>query len=304
MPLPLQMVCQRTAVSLSSYLPEWGTIPPGEQSALCQHHSHAAETILQNGGQAKVQKTYEDGGLIIFDSAGNTMLKESDWHFLNSFQTGAKPDNRLKKAKMPDMLAPLPDDYNQHVMSLLGLTRDQAARLQGLIKKVNAYLRKLVGDLFPRYKVVGEGVTWRLTQTETEEMHFDSYGVATDENQKIRLFVNIDDKPRLWATSHVCTDAIRIYAGRLKGRDCTHPPNQFNNTLNKTMPWHEVPRNFFAFAPGSMWLVNSQIVSHEIIFGRKMIGFTCDVDPASMDAPEKSFQNITRKALRQQGLIS
>lgn len=247
-------------------------------------------------------RDYEDGKLILMDGIGAGLPIDADeWAFLDKLVLPSVVDNnRVKKAKLKELLAPVDAAYaKKHVLTAFGLDKNGAVRFQGIIQRVNAELEKGVRALFPDYVIKNANATWRFTVTEAEEMHYDSYGYSTDEDHKVRLFVNMDNVPRLWGASHSMPAAVAVYADRIRQAnvDLGEHPNLFNATLNKLMPWPEVPRTFLAFAPGAAWLVNSQLASHEIIFGRRMIGFTCDIEASSMQDPAKSFQSRAREAL-------
>lgn len=235
---------------------------------------------------------YEAGYVLVFKNAKLDMSDE-DWHFFNSLNPPASNDNWLKKAKASALLAPVD---GTHVLVKLGLSEAQAERLRQIIGRVNKQLRDRVTRWFPNYKVVNDqSVTWRLTPTESEEMHYDSYGKSTDDNHNVRLFVNLDSKPRLWGVGNPIDETIRIYRDRLKSRSTEHP-NLFNGAVNNLLPWPEVARHFVTFAPLNMWLVNSQLIAHEIIYGRRMIAGTYACEEKSMHRPELSFVNRVRKA--------
>jgi hypothetical protein len=246
-----------------------------------------------------VMASYEAGNVIAFPRSG-LRLPESAWQFLSGMPIPVSDSNFIKKAKLRSLLAPVTAETwgVTHVLRAFFTEADDARQLQALIQNVNEQLRLLVAHLFPKYKVVGENITWRLTQTESEEMHYDSYGLDADPHHHVRVFVNLDTKPRLWGVGNPVDETIRLYRDRCRpharpGQDA----NQFNGTLNKILPWEEIPRHFVAFAPGNLWLVNSQVVAHEIVFGRRMIAATFDVDPASMLDPSRLFAEVVRKTV-------
>lgn len=239
-----------------------------------------------------ITEIYEAGHVVCFKNAGLKMELD-DWNFFNSLNPPASDDNWLKKAKVKALLAPVD---GTHVLVKLGLSEAQAERLRQIIKRVTKQLRDHVTRWFPTYKVLDDqSVTWRLTPTESEEIHYDSYGKGTDENHNVRVFVNLDSKPRLWGVGNPIDETIRIYRDRLRPRATEHP-NIFNAAVNNLLPWPEVSRHFVTFAPLNMWLVNSQVVAHEIIYGRRMIAGTYACDPKTMERPELSFVNRVRKA--------
>lgn len=238
---------------------------------------------------------YEYNDVIVFKTAG-LALTEDDWALINAINPPPSDDNWIKKAKLKALLAPhLPN--KPHVLRTLGVGEAKVGRVQELIRRVNAQLRAYVESWFPDYKILDDqSITWRFTPTESEAMHYDSYGVTANDYHNVRIFINLDDKPRLWGVGNPVDVTIKQHRDLCVPFENDHP-NLFNAGLNKDLPWDQIPRHFVAFAPGNMWLVNSQTVAHEIIYGRKMIAATFACDPATMWKPEQSFVNVVKRAL-------
>lgn len=248
-----------------------------------------------------VVTAYEAGDVVAFPSIGTLPLDSDDWAFINALKPPLDADKSIKKAKMKHVMIPVgsvPD--GEHVLNKLGIDARAAEHLQGIISRVNAYLISFARLLFPSYRFLetDSGITWRFTVTESEEMHYDSYGGAEIENHHVRLFLNLDDRPRLWGIGNPVTRTLKIYRDRLAPYKHLHP-NILNNEVNSALPWVEVPRHYAMFMPGNAWLVNSQLVAHEIIYGRKMVACTFEVDPRSMQDPSKSFNAKVRSAAAQ-----
>lgn len=289
MPVPAQMAC--TLVPAVTHDPRLPYIVRGYPEVLDRETAVALST-------GELLSGYEDGEVYAFPGI-ETGMTESDWHFINQIDLPTVGDNFFKKAKSRSLLAPIEGtgEYAKHVLHhYFPDSKGDAVRFQKIVAATNESLRNLVRRLFPTYKFIGEDITWRFTKTESENIHFDSYGKADDVRHHVRLFVNFDTQPRLWAISHRVVEAINLYRDRVRPHRGPGA-NQFNSVLTSVIPWAECPRHFIAFAPGNAWLVNSQIVSHEIIFGRKLVACTFDVDPESMQTPAKHFPTIVEKAL-------
>jgi hypothetical protein len=240
---------------------------------------------------------YEAGKVLLFAKGIDLGLTDNDFRFINEIDP-PEPDRKgAKKAKLRALLAEIPDDYKQHILGAIVRSPKQARRLQELVVSVTEKMQAYVQTWFPGYRIVNaDGATWRFTRTEAESMHYDSYGTATDELHHVRLFVNLDNQPRLWGVSYPVSDILSQYCEQLRPAFNMHP-NLLNAQLNKLLPWDELPRHYVAFPPGSAWLVNSQIVAHEIIYGRKMVAYTFDIDPTSMQNPERNFVNVVRNTI-------
>lgn len=201
-------------------------------------------------------------------------------------------DNALKKARVQDLL--LPD--SRACLWLCGGRRADAGRLAGLVGRATEAARRLARAWFPRYRFVGEHITWRLTPTAGEEMHYDSYNGKEDGLHRVRLFFNLDAGARRWRIGPSIGWAIRALGGRLREHLGLHP-NRLNSVVNELLPWGDVPRHAASFAAHNCWLVDSQQVAHEIVCGRKMLACTFEVDAASMHDPAGGFAAAVGRAV-------
>lgn len=242
---------------------------------------------------------YEDGEMLLFDDSG-LEIAEHEWRLLASINPPVVPvdDKLYKKAKLRRMLLPFAKDVPHVLDHLCGQNRKAAGRLQALISRVTQLLRARAVALFPTYKFVGEDITWRLTPTESEDIHYDSYEEHGKEFHGLRMFINLDSAPRLWGVGPKIQHSIAKYAKLLPAVEQVNP-NKYNDSVNKFLPWTEIPRHYVAFATNNLWLVHSQIVAHEIVFGRKMIGCTFQVDPSSVLDQSKLFHNVVRGAIKE-----
>lgn len=244
----------------------------------------------------RLAEIYESGGLLLF-SKPDLPIATADWAFLDSLPSPrcsrAQDEKRFKKAKLRDIMWRWKPG---HVLEALGFDEAKAKRLQAIIPPVNERLRAIVPVLFPGYKVVRENISWRLTETGPEEPHYDSYGYEEDELHTVRIFVNLDNEPRRWAVGPPVGETLRKYPNVWAPYKDRHP-NIINDKINKMLPWSEIPMGEISFAPGALWLVNSQIVAHAILWGRRMVAATFKIDPKTMACPEKNFVTVARKAM-------
>jgi hypothetical protein len=173
--------------------------------------------IIAAGQAPSVRTAYESGDVVLFENHG-LRIAQDDLGFLQGLTFSPFDDNYVKKAKMRALTAPLAGEaYKYHPLGrLFGESqRGQAARLQKIVIDVTKQLREYVAGFFPNYRIVGDdGVTWRLTPTVSEEIHYDSYGGKDGELHYVRLFVNIDTHPRLWGIGSRVDTAMRTYRGR------------------------------------------------------------------------------------------
>lgn len=261
-------------------------IEHGDVLTKIRHYNQPLEELA---GYETPTEMYENGDVIVADSLDLPMQPE-DWDFIKAIDLPPTLMLAVQKAREYDLMLPVTAaGFPKHVLSYyFPGDLKKAVRFQQIMERVNKRVRRHVTDLFPCYDIVQEHITWRFTRTENEAIHFDSYAGNANDYHNVRIFVNLDDKPRLWGVSHKVPAMIEKYPHLASLHDGEHP-NLFNNVINKNVPWHEVPRHFVAFAPGNAWLVNSQLVSHEIIFGRKLLACVFSVDPKSMRREEDGF---------------
>lgn len=93
---------------------------------------------------------------------------------------------------------------------LVGGLKDMALAtyLQSQIASFAMQLRLGLRRLFPKYlSLVEESITWRLTETVDEPMHFDFFDEGKPmrpewrDRHRLKLFINIDSQPRTWHVS-------------------------------------------------------------------------------------------------------
>src|SRR5688572_26885939 len=95
-----------------------------------------------------------------------------------------------------------------HPFLELGKGVEWASYVQSQVATFNAQLRRGLSVLFPAYHSLREAnITWRLTETVEEGMHFDVFGggaplgLKNKKANRVKIFINIDTEPRRWRTS-------------------------------------------------------------------------------------------------------
>lgn len=242
---------------------------------------------------------YEAGHLLVADKA-NFGLTPTTWQLVRSADCPVPPAGLyFKKGGTADFLAPLgPAGHPLHV--LFPRHPEAAAAMQGVIRTVNGRVRAAVARLFPGYRVVDEHITWRLTDTGREPVHFDSYLGHDQEAHAVRLFFNLDDRPRVWGVGQPVWDTLRAHpeVAAEMAKDDIHP-NVFNNRLGTLPAVLDGPRHTVAFAPGAAWLVNTQMIAHEIVSGRRLLAATFFVDPDTARDPSRVFPALVRRVVKE-----
>lgn len=162
---------------------------------------------------------------------------------------------RWKKLKSRDALSAV-GDISNHALSVWTRDADEARIIQRMLKDTEDEMRAFVQSLFPTVKLGDEMHSWRFTVTKNEPLHFDVYAERV-RTPVIRIFLNLDDKPRVWDIGPL-DDGSDGY---------------MNAEYRARVLLHATPKRF-EFPPGSAWMVDSRRVAHAIIFGRRAAMFS------------------------------
>jgi hypothetical protein len=182
---------------------------------------------------------------------------------------------RLRKAGVPDALA---DRISTHMASLL--------------RQVLPVYRKL----FEGYRFTKGNMAWRLNDIYATKMHIDCYPQPLPDHMA-RMFINLDNQPRIWHTSWHVDELIEQVRGKipeeqlrsLSANDLWTAFNKqaFGESVNEW--WMEVQRHAVFFHPGDVWVVDSRMVGHQIFYGRRALSIDFVVDKASMLDPHGHY---------------
>jgi hypothetical protein len=272
-------------------------------------------SLSSENAETEVRRRYEDGNLIIL----RDFRFDLDYKFLASISldVDGPPEYRRKLKKFPmekikNLEPSTKDSFQRFVFDVvfggdtgrLNQFREQAASGD---RQVYALYRRL----FPRYDEYKAVYTWRFTETMYENLHWDNLDTSDDFHQ-VRVFANLDDRPRLWCISErIDSFAARMYEELGLGQFASETPDRFAYSLNnKILGGMErtcldpMQRHHLAFAPGEVWLCESRLVAHQIYSGYRASAAMFYVKPESMDDPELRFHaRIVRlheaKAVRQ-----
>ncbi len=183
-----------------------------------------------------------------------------------------------------------------HFLYQLVKSESVAGYLQHQIRTCNDQMREALRILFPRYHSLSCGnITWRLTDTPKSIMHIDHFNTdeatrdSVDRNHKIKVFINIDVEPRRWRTSFTLPEILARYQPQLSR---VLPPRRnliawrcADLDLLKNAPAHEV-----AYPLMSAVIVNADVVSHQVISGKRVIAGEFFCEERDMLDPSKQPQ--------------
>lgn len=179
----------------------------------------------------------------------------------------------------------IPEKQRRHVPEIVDFVQDVFAADWGRFTYftdqaalVNAQIRSAVDEIFSGYGFLHRHIIWRFTETRVENLHFD-VDRNCDDFELIRLYVNLDDIPRIWYTAGTFTATAHEWYEKL---DLSRFRGQPHDKLLKELTtkifgdWHmrgkdKVPRHLVLFEPGDVWLSDGRLVSHQVIYGRRVV---------------------------------
>lgn len=190
-----------------------------------------------------------------------------------------------------------PDEVRQAIYDVLCRgDRDTFDKASKALKHAHDEILRIFDICFPDYEKFRFIPSVRLTRTLFENLHWDNHSIDDDFHQA-RIFTNLDTRPRLWNVSHRFTDWVKEHyeeydLRRFAGKD----PNLmldfitgevFGGTLRTWMDTQ--PRHRVAFDPGEVWLGESRIISHQILYGECAAVYMWFVKAASMANTSNRF---------------
>lgn len=240
---------------------------------------------------------YESGKVIVLE---NTPFR-IDYDLLNQVTI---PEGRRFK-KLTDRFFLQPKLYRpadaQAFLATFGVNPAFYFKVRREVQSVNAQVREFGKTLFSSYEFLEWDVSWRFTQTGPEDLHLDSFG-NNEDFQYVRIFINIDQKPRIWNVSHRLDELAKRYYGsghleKLRDRS----GNEFCHALNLLafggmeragQDGHD--RHVVELEQGDVWLCDSRVVSHQIVSGQRLVASHFKVDTSSMMDPNAGINAKVR----------
>jgi len=151
-------------------------------------------------------------------------------------------------------------------------------------------------SLFSGYRFTRRQVVWRLNTIRNENMHVDTY-VEDFTDHFARLFINLDDQPRIWSTSWTLEQLYEHFGDQLPRELLLHgDAGAIHKAINEaafggrsTIWWDKQPRHVAYFDPGDVWAVDSRQVAHQIFYGRRAVSIDFFVDRKTMVKPKRHY---------------
>lgn len=177
------------------------------------------------------------------------------------------------------------------------------ARLETEVRAVNSALREVLDEILRHHKVSADDITWRHTETRVENLHFDIDKDAAA-FESVRLYLNMDDIPRLWHMSHPLSQIIEAYYDELELAQTAHEPLErllqilslrvFGNWASRGR--EQFPRHMVLFEPGDIWLCDGRTLPHQVIYGRRVASSFYRLDVDALPPWHQSLASRVRQA--------
>jgi len=233
---------------------------------------------------------YETGKVILIRNAPFSI----DYELVNRITL---PRGRTHK-KLSDSFFLYPRIYDPKVVGVLMecFEKDPGLYLKfrRQVNKLHAEIDRFFQIAFEPYKFIKGNISWRLTESSDEFMHVD-YFHNDEDVQYIRMFINVDQQPRIWNVTHSIDElAARYYRGEnvaeLEGTNANEFCEKigllaFGGAENAGKDGHH--RHIVEFDQGDVWLCDSRVVPHQVIFGRRAVSAKFRADPNSMLDPSQ-----------------
>ena len=220
------------------------------------------------------------------------------------FWAGLPTDAYPKLKKVSSRPRPgKPDQPLDEALKAAGIPIDLETALRAKIAAIYDQVLPVYEALFSGYEFTRRQVVWRLNTIMNEPMHVDTYWPEQFPDHFARLFINLDDQPRIWKTSWPIADMYRLFADKVPAeRAAVESDDEYRYWLNRAAfsPkakswWDNEPRHVVYFQPGDVWAVDSRQVAHQIFYGRRAVSIDFFVDRKSMGKPGRHYLKMAER---------
>jgi 3-deoxy-D-manno-oct-2-ulosonic acid (Kdo) hydroxylase len=209
------------------------------------------------GFKTELLRNYEAGKIIILKNSPLSI----DYDLLNELYL---PKGRqFQKLSYKTLIYPkmYKADIAKLMLAKFGRSPVLYFKLRREIMRVTDEVRRFVRDVFKPYRIQKESVSWRFTPTGPEALHVDWFR-PTEDLHYVRMFINIDEEPRVWTVSHQLEELIaRNYASAQLARLGGCPSNSIIDRINRRVlnpvsyePASKTDRHVVEFSQGDVWL--------------------------------------------------
>ena len=181
---------------------------------------------------------------------------------------------------------------------LFGGDKGLFRRFEDEVRAVNGGIRGVLDELLRHHRVEAADIIWRHTETRVENLHFDIDKDSAD-FESVRLYLNMDDIPRIWHTSYQLSRILASYYLELELEGLADQPlEKLLQTLSLRLfgNWssrgrEQFPRHMVLFEPGDVWICDGRTVPHQVIYGRRVASSFYRLDKLALPAWHQSLSS-------------
>lgn len=149
----------------------------------------------------------------------------------------------------------------------------------GQLRAIRELATGMIRRLFDQYETDVLTFVTRFSETRMENLHYD-LDPDSDNHEAFRFYINLDNVPRLWATSYQSTQLLNLGGSRIvAGLDETMPAELIlKRVLTRAFGgWNQraieriAPRHIMFFDQGDVWIVDGRSVSHQVVTGHRVL---------------------------------
>lgn len=246
---------------------------------------------LSSNDYLKLKNNYDNHKLNVIDNfidenSLNYLNKNINLIFNNSFL------EELKKKDFKKYKSIKKERKLKNLLKYINIDDVGKNKIENIFKNIDNNITEIIKKTF-NCDIIQIDKTFRFTLTQNENLHFDIFEPPNKNENIVRVFVNLDDEYRIWNNSYNIFEFIDKYEKdivkkmlennvKINYRKNDNKINQF--IVNEVMMSNKIndinyyfkkgyPKIINKFSPGSIWLCDSIVNSHQIIYGKKCISY-------------------------------
>ena len=182
----------------------------------------------------------------------------------------------------------------------LDLSEEETTEFRKMHRRSQQAWIEFQKQLFPNYTYENEVLSHRYNCLVYNMQHIDLLdGDHSGKHHQLRIAINVSDKPRMISIG----EHINILFDRIENKARYKDMNvhDFVFELRNEIIWNGenefggLPVSCVTFPPKSIWIFNSNVANHQVIWGEKLQIWEVDVNVSSMTNPNYTLPNIVKK---------
>ena len=258
----------------------------------------------------QIRKYFEERKLVVID---NFQSNEEIEYINKNINLNIEPvrfwDTNTKKVKNFKKYKKFKNGDN--ILKLLDCSDKVKDKCKKILNNSEDEIFSFINDKL-QYKIESKKCDYRFTNTINEDLHFDNFEPNLNNNAFLRVFCNLDNEYRIWNNSLNIYEYIDLKKNEIckvakdKKINLTYSgENRINDFIFKDiMKSHDfvdsncekiyennLPKVTTKFAPGSIWICDSIINSHQVIFGNKCTTNNFEINSNSFSSLDNIYKN-------------